>query len=83
MNALRQQIDDALPPYARPVFIRRAADIAVTATYKFQKTKIRDEGFDPSLCGSDDLFYFDAKQKQFLPVDEQTFIAIANKEIRF
>lgn len=83
MNVLRQQIDEALPPYARPVFIRRAAEIAVTSTFKFKKTNLRDEGFDPSRCGSDDLYYFDGKAKKFCPVDEQTFTAITNKQIRF
>ena len=83
MDELRRQIDDALPAYARPVFIRRAAEIAVTATFKFQKTKLRDEGFDPSLCGGDDLLYFDGKSKKFTPIDDTVFNAITNKEIRF
>jgi len=83
MNELRHHVDEALPPYARPVFIRRAAEIAVTATFKFQKTKLRDEGFEPSKCGSDDLFYFNGKEKKFLPIDDAIFNAITNKEIRF
>ena len=83
MEDLRVKLEEALPPYARPMFIRRAAEIAVTATYKFQKTKLRAEGFDPSQCGDDEVLYFDGKSKKFVPVDEAVFNAIKNAEIRF
>lgn len=80
---LREAIDVSLPPYARPVFLRQTAEIAKTATFKFQKTKMREAGFNPSECGNDDLYFFSAKEKIFKPIDDSTYQAILNQEIRF
>ena len=80
---LSQAIDASLPPYARPVFIRQTVDIPKTATFKFQKTKLRDAGFNPSECGSDDLYFFNTKEKMFKLIDESVHQAILNQEIRF
>merc|ERR1719477_534993 len=65
LAALGTAIDAALPPYARPVFVRQTADIPKTATFKFQKTKLRDAGFNPAACGEDDVYYYSGKDKMF------------------
>lgn len=38
----------ALPEYAVPLFVRIVEEVEHTSTYKFRKTELREEGFDPS-----------------------------------
>jgi fatty-acyl-CoA synthase len=54
---LRRHLARALPSYARPLFLRIQDKIAVTATFKHQKTELVREGFDPAASG--DVIYFD------------------------
>jgi len=40
-------VDEQLPPYARPVFVRIAKTLETTGTFKYRKIDLVDEGFDP------------------------------------
>jgi fatty-acyl-CoA synthase len=59
---LRQHLARVLPSYARPLFLRIQDRIAVTATFKHQKTELVREGFDPAASG--DVIYFDDPTQQ-------------------
>ena len=84
LEELQKAMEKCLPPYARPVFIRQSSEIAKTGTFKFMKNKLRDEGFDPAECDkSDDLHYFNGKEKRFIPIDTPVYQSILNQEIRF
>jgi fatty-acyl-CoA synthase len=48
-------IDQRLPAYARPVFLRILPGIAVTGTFKYRKLDLVADGFDPALI-KDRLF---------------------------
>jgi fatty-acyl-CoA synthase len=54
---LHQHIAGRLPGYARPLFLRVRPDVAVTGTFKYAKTELVQQGFDPSA--SPDAIYFD------------------------
>ncbi|HXQ47002.1 MAG TPA: long-chain-acyl-CoA synthetase [Caulobacteraceae bacterium] len=45
---LAAAVDDALPAYARPVFVRLERAIAITGTFKHRKVDLVAEGFDPA-----------------------------------
>ncbi|GCB72250.1 hypothetical protein scyTo_0001892 [Scyliorhinus torazame] len=65
----------ALPPYARPVFLRILPAVSKTGTFKFQKTEMRKEGFDPRVI-KDRLYLLDQKQQKYVPLDEELFKSI-------
>ncbi len=46
--------DDALPPYARPTFVRVCGELDRTTTMKFQKTRMQSEGYGG--CGDDPVY---------------------------
>jgi acyl-CoA synthetase (AMP-forming)/AMP-acid ligase II len=46
-EALARHVDAALPPYARPVFIRVRSSLETTATLKLAKLALQREGFAP------------------------------------
>ena len=56
LRALAQHVQKELPKYAVPLFLRILPKVAVTATFKHQKVKLRTEGID--LTKVDDPLYW-------------------------
>ena len=68
----RKYLARVLPAYARPLFLRIQDRIAVTATFKHQKTELEREGFDPTA--SDSAVYFDDPSRQaYVRLDRALF----------
>ena len=44
-------------------------------TYKFQKTELRKQGFDPALV-KDKLYFLDSREGRYLPLDQAAFSRI-------
>lgn len=66
------------------MFVRTTKkELEKTTTYKFKKTVLRKESFNPIECAEDRLYYFNAKEKKFLPVDADIYNQIQAKTIRF
>jgi citronellyl-CoA synthetase len=51
VEGLSDYVNENLPGYARPVFIRLKTDIDVTGTFKMVKGDLRKEGFDLEAVG--------------------------------
>jgi fatty-acyl-CoA synthase len=51
-----RHVDAALPPYARPVFVRIHTSLETTATLKLTKARLQRDGFDATRC-SDRLYF--------------------------
>ena len=75
LSALVQGLNEQLPRYAHPIFLRIVDSVAVTGTFKLQKNKLREEGFDVGEI-EDKLLYFDAKAGQYLVLDEDKYAKI-------
>jgi fatty-acyl-CoA synthase len=71
----------ALPDYARPVFLRVRRELEVTATFKHRKNDLAKEGFNP-LGIADPLYVFDRAQGAYVPLDADRFAAIESGAIR-
>lgn len=50
-TALTTTLQASLPPYAVPVFLRLRTAQEATATFKYRKTELKAQGFDPAACG--------------------------------
>ena len=48
IKALGPLVENALPAYARPCFIRLQPEMEITGTFKYRKMDLVAEGFDPS-----------------------------------
>ena len=66
-----------LPAYARPLFVRVAAAVDVTGNFKNRKSRLQDEGFDPSRTG-DALWFRDDEARRYMPLDATLHAAIAS-----
>ena len=82
LDELYAYLDDALPHYARPVFLRITPETEITTTFKYKKTNLIKEGFDPKKV-SDALFVVDPTAKTFVPLDDKFFQNIQNRKIKF
>ncbi|HEX3920457.1 MAG TPA: long-chain-acyl-CoA synthetase [Caulobacteraceae bacterium] len=69
LAALRAHLAARLPDYARPVFLRLAAGLEVTETFKLKKQTLAAEGWDLDLV-SDPLFFDDRAAGAYVRLGE-------------
>jgi len=78
----RQHLMNRLPPYARPLFLRIRKNMDLTGTFKYSKTDLARQGFNPAA--SDDAVYFNNLESgAFTPLDQQLYERIQMGAIRF
>ncbi|NXY00317.1 S27A3 protein, partial [Centropus bengalensis] len=65
--ALFRHVEQLLPPYARPRFLRLQERLAMTETFKQQKVRLAQEGFDPARV-PDPLFLLDEATRAYVPL---------------
>ncbi|XP_077989483.1 long-chain fatty acid transport protein 2-like [Glandiceps talaboti] len=58
----------SLPLYACPKFLRLKEQLDVTGTFKYTKTGLVKEGFDPEVI-SDPLYFMSMEQRSYVPLD--------------
>jgi fatty-acyl-CoA synthase len=74
-------IASLLPRYARPVFLRISKEPELTGTFKYSKTELVREGYNPGASG--DLLYFDDPAAgEFVPLDAALYRCIQGGAIR-
>lgn len=81
LEMLVKDMEKALPPYARPVFLRFLPEVNKTGTFKFQKTDLRRDGFDPSTV-SDRLFFLDSSRGRYVPLDDELYRSIIAGKVK-
>jgi fatty-acyl-CoA synthase len=81
LAALRRHLINVLPSYARPAFIRLQDKCEVTGTFKYSKSELQHQGYNPVLTA--DAIYFDNPETQALqPLDRALYHRIQAGEIR-
>lgn len=65
-----QALAQRLPSYALPRFIRQMAAIPLTATFKYRKNELQNEGFDSERV-ADPLYIWDPQAKTYLPLEDR------------
>lgn len=77
---LYSALEEALPAYARPAFVRVQAEAEVTGTFKLRKVELQKQGYD--LAASEDLvFYRNEKEHTYSPLDASSVARIELGEI--
>ena len=78
---LRAHLAEALPPYARPLFVRLVASLATTETFKQKLGELAADGFDPARA-DDPLFFVDARAGAYVPLVMDLFGAVNSGRVR-
>ena len=74
-GAFYRHVEEHLPRYAAPIFVRLLAEQEVTGTFKIRKVELVREGFDPGVV-SDALFVRDEKASAYVPLTPEVFAEI-------
>jgi solute carrier family 27 fatty acid transporter 1/4 len=81
MEELFPTLVDHLPSYTIPLFIRKIKEPPMTGTKKFQKVKMRNEGFDIGSI-SDPLYFLHPKHKSYVLLTEEICEELRGKTLR-
>jgi fatty-acyl-CoA synthase len=79
--ALRAHLARRLPPYARPLFLRLKDRLETTATFKPQKTELKQQGFDLTVV-RDPIYFDDPEQAAYVLLDAALYERINTGKIR-
>lgn len=79
LKKLARDLDDCLPSYARPMFLRFMNDLDITSTFKLKKLQYQKEGFDPDVIK--EPLYFRSGDS-FVPITSQLFHDICNGKLK-
>ena len=79
--SFRAHLSDRLPEYAHPVFLRVRDELEVTATFKYTKTQLMREGFNPGAAG-ERIYFNDRVRGAFVSLDEELFDRLRNEQVR-
>ena len=79
--AFRAHLIARLPAYARPLFLRISAAIEVTGTFKYSRTDLARQGYDPASI-PDVLYFDDPASRQFIPLDAALYNRIQAGQLR-
>ena len=72
-------VNEELPPFARPVFVRVARELETTGTFKYRKVDLVKDGFDPAM--EDDVHVRDEKGA-YTRLKPETYALIMKGEAR-
>ena len=78
----RRHLMNRLPPYARPLFLRIRQNMDLTGTFKYSKTDLARQGFNPA-ASTDPVYFNDLESGAFTRLDQQFYDLIQIGAIRF
>ena len=81
LENLYQSLSSSLPSYAQPLFLRIKKEIEITGTFKHRKVELVKDGYNPEEI-KEPMYFCDHKTQTYLPLDQQLFDKIQNKELK-
>lgn len=74
---------ERLPSYAVPLFLRLKVKMETTGTFKYQKIRLKNEGFDPGQTGGDPIYAWLPGTQTYSRVTEQVLAEILEGKHRY
>ncbi|XP_037980296.1 long-chain fatty acid transport protein 6-like isoform X3 [Motacilla alba alba] len=78
---LYKHVEDFLPSYAQPRFVRIMDVMQITATFKHQKMHLANEGFNPEII-SEPLYFMYEPARSYIPLTREIYQKVVSGEIR-
>ncbi|MFJ2282036.1 long-chain-acyl-CoA synthetase [Pseudomonas sp. NPDC087803] len=72
-----------MPAYAVPLFLRVKVKMETTGTFKYQKTRLKNEGFDPGQTGDDPIYAWLPGTQTYVQVTDQVLTDIHQGKYRY
>lgn len=74
---------EQLPGYAVPLFLRVKVKMETTGTFKYQKTRLKEEAFDPGKTAEDPIYAWLPGADTYVQVTEQVLLDINAGKYRY
>jgi fatty-acyl-CoA synthase len=81
LTEFRRHLRSHLPPYARPLFLRIRKNMDLTGTFKYSKTDLVNDGFNPVAC-KDAVYFDDLQSGALIRLDRELYDRIQKGDIR-
>jgi fatty-acyl-CoA synthase len=79
--SFRSHLCSRLPEYAQPLFLRKRNKLEMTATFKYTKSNLIRDGYNPVAAG--DVIYFNDHQRgAFVPLDADLYERIQTGQVQ-
>lgn len=75
-----KHVAEGLPRYALPYFIRLQKQLELTGSFKYVKTHLKKEGFDPAKV-NEPVYFFDSVTRTYVPMTPELFERINRGEV--
>ena len=72
-----------MPTYAVPLFLRVKVKMETTGTFKYQKTRLKNEGFDPGQTGDDPIYAWLPGTQTYVQVTDEILADIHQGKYRY
>jgi fatty-acyl-CoA synthase len=80
MKGLGALMEDQLPAYAQPLFLRLLPAIETTGTFKYRKLDLIADGFDPAKVK--DVYFRDPAKRGYVKLTKPLYAKILTGEVR-
>ena len=81
LENLYESLSSSLPSYAQPLFLRIKKEIEITGTFKHRKVELVKDGYNPKEI-KEPMYFCDHNTQTYLPLDQELFDKIQNKELK-
>ncbi|XP_068523311.1 long-chain fatty acid transport protein 6-like [Anas acuta] len=81
LEQMYKQVVTYLPSYARPLFLRVQKTMEMTGTFKQQKFRLVDEGFNPSTV-TDPLYFLDNSKQAYVLLTKEVHERILSGQMK-
>lgn len=82
-SALLQFVRQQMPGYAVPLFLRVKVKMETTGTFKYQKTRLKAEAFDPAQTSGDPVYAWLPGSQTYVQVTEEVLAEIRGGKLRY
>ena len=82
-SAFSSFVDEKLPSYARPVFVRIIEEMETTGTFKLKKGDLREEAYHLDKVNDDLIFVREPKSECYARLTSENYEQINNGTISF
>ena len=78
-----QYLKNQMPAYAVPLFLRVKQQMETTGTFKYQKSHLKEEGFDPNKTKGEPVYALLPGSDVYVLITDEILAAINNGEYRY
>jgi citronellyl-CoA synthetase len=82
LRGLIEYLNQNLPPYGVPIFLRFKSKLATTATFKLKKVKLKKESFNIENI-NDPLYVMLPSNSEYVPLTREIYENIQNGHYKF